>query len=118
VGDRRPDQRPERLPAGPDLPLIDPAAATFEAVADEYDLGRPTWPDAAVEAAGLPREAAVADLGAGTGKLTRVLLGHFDRVIAIEPLDGMRRLIPPAADVRAGTAEAIPLADKSLDGVF
>jgi SAM-dependent methyltransferase len=87
-------------------------------VAAEYDFGRPTWPSLAVEAAGLPRVAAVADLGAGTGKLTRVLLGYFDRVIAIEPLAGMRVLIPAEADVRDGTAEAIPLADASLDGVF
>lgn len=67
---------------------------------------------------GLPREADIADLGAGTGKLTRVLLEHFDRVIAIEPLDGMRVLIPPEAEVLAGTAEESPLPDASLDGVF
>jgi SAM-dependent methyltransferase len=98
--------------------VIDPAAATFERVADEYDFGRPSWPPEAIAAAGLPRDADVLDLGAGTGKLTRVLLGAFDRVIAIEPLDGMRALIPPEASVLAGTAEAIPLADASLDGIF
>jgi SAM-dependent methyltransferase len=98
--------------------VIDPAAATFEEVAVEYDFGRPSWPPEAVAAAGLPRDADVLDLGAGTGKLTRVLLGQFDRVIAIEPLDGMRALIPAEASVLAGTAEAIPLADASLDGIF
>ena len=98
--------------------MIDPAAATFDRVADEYDFGRPSWPPEAVAAAGLPRDADILDLGAGTGKLTRVLLGQFDRVIAIEPLDGMRALIPPEARVLTGTAEAIPLADESIDGIF
>jgi len=98
--------------------LIDAAAATFESVAAEYEFGRPSWPPAAVTAAGLPRDADVLDLGAGTGKLTRVLLEHFERVTAVEPLDGMRALIPREARVLAGTAEAIPLEDSSLDGVF
>ena len=77
--------------------MIDPAAATFELVAAEYDFGRPSWPPEAVAAAGLPRDADVLDLGAGTGKLTRVLLCQFDRVTAVEPLDGMRALIPQEA---------------------
>jgi SAM-dependent methyltransferase len=98
--------------------MIDRAATTFEPYAAEYDLGRPSYPDAAVEAAGLPQEATVLDLGAGTGKLTRVLLRHFAHVIAVEPLDGMRALVPSQAQVLAGTAEHIPLAGSSLDGVF
>jgi len=98
--------------------MIDPAAATFERVAAEYDYGRPSWPPEAVASVGLPREADIADLGAGTGKLTRVLLEQFDSVIAIEPLDGMRALIPVEAEVLAGTAEAIPLRNECLDGVF
>ena len=98
--------------------MIDPAAATFERVAAEYDYGRPSWPPEAIASVGLPREAAVADLGAGTGKLTRVLLGRFEHVIAIEPLAGMRALIPGEAEALPGTAEEIPLPGESLDGVF
>ena len=98
--------------------MIDPAAASFERVAAEYDFGRPSWPAAAVERLGLPRSAVALDLGAGTGKLTRVLLGRFDRVIAVEPLDGMRALIPAEAEALVGTAESIPLADESVDAVF
>jgi len=98
--------------------VIDPAAATFERVAAEYDYGRPSWPPEAIASVGLPREAAVADLGAGTGKLTRVLLGRFEHVIAIEPLAGMRALIPGEAEALPGTAEEIPLPGESLDGVF
>ena len=101
-----------------DVPVIHPAAASFERVAAEYDFGRPSWPSAAVESLGLPRSAVVLDLGAGTGKLTRVLLRHFDQVIAVEPLDGMRALIPKKAETLAGTAEAILLSDESVDAVF
>jgi ubiquinone/menaquinone biosynthesis C-methylase UbiE len=98
--------------------VIDPAAASFERVALEYDFGRPSWPAEAVASLGLPRTTIVLDLGAGTGKLTRVLLGQFDRVIAVEPLDGMRALIPREAEVLAGTAEAIPLPGESVGAVF
>jgi SAM-dependent methyltransferase len=97
---------------------IDPAAASFERVAADYELGRPSWPAAAVESVGLPRQAVVLDLGAGTGKLTRVLLERFARVIAVEPLTGMRELIPHEAEVLDGTAESIPLPDASVDGTF
>ncbi len=72
---------------------------------------------------GLPLtgDAEVLDLGAGTGKLTRLLTQRYRRVIAVEPLDGMRAILErvvPDAESRAGSAEAIPLADGSVDGVF
>jgi SAM-dependent methyltransferase len=63
----------------------------------------------------------VLDLGAGTGKLTRVLADHYARVIAVEPLDELRRILEarvPEADVREGRAEEIPLAEGEVDGVF
>lgn len=61
------------------------------------------------------------DLGAGTGKLTRVLVERYSHVIAVEPLDGMREVLErvvPAAESLAGAAESIPVADDSADGVF
>jgi SAM-dependent methyltransferase len=63
----------------------------------------------------------VLDLGAGTGKLTRVLADRYARVIALEPLDELRAILGervPEADVHAGRAEEIPLEDASVDGVF
>ncbi len=69
----------------------------------------------------LDRDATVLDLGAGTGKLTKVLVARYARVIAVEPLDELRELLEtrvPEADVRAGAAEEIPLEDASVDAVF
>jgi SAM-dependent methyltransferase len=63
----------------------------------------------------------VLDVGAGTGKLTRLLTQRYRRVIAVEPLDGMRAILErvvPAAESHAGSAEAIPLPDASVDAVF
>ena len=69
----------------------------------------------------LGSKAEVLDLGAGTGKLTRMLAARYRRVVAVEPLDGMRAILEqtvPAAESLAGSAEAIPLPEASVDGVF
>src|SRR4051794_25582630 len=66
----------------------------------------------------MPDQARTAlDLGAGTGKLTQRLLELGLDVIAIEPLDEMRALIPPPARSLPGTAEDIPLPDASVDAI-
>ena len=62
----------------------------------------------------------VLDLGAGTGKLTRLLLPSGATVIAVEPLDAMRDRLEaavPDATSLDGTAEAIPLPDGWVDAV-
>jgi ubiquinone/menaquinone biosynthesis C-methylase UbiE len=97
------------------------AVRAFGAQAEAYERGRPGWPaDAVARLIERFGARAVVDLAAGTGKLTRILAEHAD-VTAIEPVDGMRRVLAqtvPTARVMAGTAEAIPLPDGSVDAVF
>ena len=101
-------------------------ARSFDGAARSYELGRPGM--AARRRSRSPpagsaceRGAAVLDLAAGTGKLTRLLAGRFASVTAVEPLPGMRAVLEaevPGALALAGTAEEIPLAGASLDAVF
>ena len=96
-------------------------SGSFDRWPDDYERGRPGWPREVVEIPGLPAAASVLDLGAGTGKLTRLLVDAFDRVVAVEPAEAMRRLLVPLcpnAEVLPGTAEEIPLADAPVDAVF
>jgi SAM-dependent methyltransferase len=88
---------------------------------DDYERGRPGWPAEVVDVPGLQSAETVLELGAGTGKLTRLLVPAFKRVVAVEPAEAMRRLLValcPDAQVLAGSAEQIPLADASIDAVF
>ena len=89
-------------------------ALSFGSAAAEYDAARPSYPAEAVRwAVGDARR--VLDLGAGTGKLTRVVLDLGLEAVAVEPDDAMRALIP--AESHPGTAEEIPLPDASVDAI-
>ena len=94
---------------------------SFGHVAEVYDRVRPPYLPEALDRAQEELEfdpsAEVLDLAAGTGRLTEELARRFDRVIAVEPNDAMRELIS-AGEVVAGSAEAIPLADATVDAVF
>jgi SAM-dependent methyltransferase len=91
---------------------------SFGSGAASYAIGRPRYPEAIIRW-GLPANATSAvDLGAGTGLLTIGLLELGLDVTAVEPLDEMRALIPPPAHPVAGSAEAIPVANESVDAVF
>ena len=96
-------------------------AKSFDRAAEEYERTRPDYPDAVLDVLPLGPEATVVDVGAGTGKLTRVLARHYARVLAVEPLDRMRAILEqvvPAAESYPGSAEKLPLPDASVDGVF
>jgi SAM-dependent methyltransferase len=100
------------------------AAAGFGAAADIYERARPSYPEEAVawisERAKLGPGMTVVDVGAGTGKLTRLLLPTGARVVAVEPVPEMRaKLMEVAAGAEAvdGTAEQLPLPDASADAI-
>jgi SAM-dependent methyltransferase len=94
---------------------------SFDGVAEEYEQTRPSYPPALLDALPLDADATVLDLGAGTGKLTRVLAERYRDVTAVEPLANMRAMLErvvPGVTALAGSAERIPLDDGSVDGVF
>ena len=99
---------------------LHPATRGFGLAADVYERGRPDYPASAIawliNRLGLRPGRTVVDLAAGTGKLTRLLVPSGADVIAVEPIAEMRALIP-GAPAFPGTAEAIPLADSSVDAV-
>jgi SAM-dependent methyltransferase len=93
---------------------------SFGPAADAYERYRPGYPSAAVAwvTGDAPRR--VLDLGAGTGKLTRALLAAGHEVVAVEPDPAMREAFAsllPQIEVLAGSAEALPLPDRSVDAV-
>jgi ubiquinone/menaquinone biosynthesis C-methylase UbiE len=94
---------------------------SFDSVADVYERSRPEYaPDALAWIARRLRLDRVLDLGAGTGKLTRQLMALGADVVAVEPGDEMRAVLArsvPGVDVRAGSAEEIPLEDASVDAI-
>ena len=69
-------------------------ALSFGTAAADYVRGRPSYPVEAIDVAGIPSEATVVDLAAGTGKLTEVLATRFTRVVAVEPDESMRAANP------------------------
>jgi ubiquinone/menaquinone biosynthesis C-methylase UbiE len=109
-----------------EFPESDPVwarrASSFGSHAAAYAEQRPGYPEAAVRwaLAGAPG-GRVLDLGAGTGKLTELLVAQADELIAVEPDSGMleelrRRL--PGVDARQGSAEDIPVPDASVDAIM
>lgn len=96
----------------------------FGAEAQAYERSRPSYPPDAVawlvDHLQVRPGAVVADLAAGTGKFTRLLVPTGATVVAIEPVEGMRdvlRAALPGAPIVAGTAEAMPVKSSSLDVV-
>lgn len=103
---------------------LHPLAARFADVADAYERGRPEYtPEIAqaimAELSVAPGER-VLDLAAGTGKLTRALVGVGLDVIAVEPQARLRAILAAsigAERVLDGSAERIPLPSESMAAV-
>ena len=96
----------------------------FSTQAATYAQGRPDYPRQLTgwltNTLLINPRSSVIDLGAGTGKFTRLLSTLAPSLIAVEPVEAMgaqlSKLLP---DVRllSGTADAIPLPDASADAL-
>ena len=100
------------------------AAAGFGAAADLYERARPSYPPDAIDwiaaRTGLAAGRTVVDLGAGTGKLTRLLVQTGACVVAVEPVAEMRaklEQVVPGVEALDGTAESMPLPDGAADAI-
>src|SRR5512144_2593010 len=91
--------------------LVDPADAWGGGDnASSYERGRPSYPPEAVEqlarVLNIGPGRTVVDLGAGTGKFTRLLVATGAHVVAVEPQAAMREQLsavaPPSVDVLDG----------------
>lgn len=100
-------------------------STSFGRAAAAYESGRPRYPVDAVEwmlhpARRADRAMRVADVGAGTGKLTRALVELGSEVVAIDPdtvmLANLRGNVG-GVPTFVGAAEALPLPDASVDAV-
>lgn len=92
---------------------------------DNYVKFRPTYPADAIdflyEKAGFAEDRVIADVGAGTGIFSKLLLERGSRVIALEPNEAMREAALRSLsgvgryEARPGSAEATGLPSQSVD---
>jgi SAM-dependent methyltransferase len=93
----------------------------FGSVAEQYDLYRPAPPREVESVFGDLRGLQVLEVGAGTGKWTRLMIELGAVVTVVEPDDDMRAvLVRRSPDVRVlkGVAEALPVDDATFDAVL
>lgn len=98
---------------------------SFNGRAEVYTKARPSYPEAAIVYIQglLPRDAVIAEVGAGTGKLTVLLAAIGYKIYAIEPNQDMRQQLQnnvasyPNVRVLDASAEATTLHDQCVDAV-
>ena len=94
-------------------------ANSFDKAAEVYERSRPSYPQEAVDWLLDSSPKAVLDLGAGTGKFTRLLEGRVETIYAVDPSENMlAQQDATSVTTIQGTAENIPLPDNSVDAVF
>lgn len=104
----------------------DELSTSFGAAAGAYQSGRPDYPRDAVDWLLDPvrtpgRALRVADVGAGTGKLTRTIVEAGADVVAIDPDPEMLAVLRESVrgvPTFVGTAERMPLPDASVDALL
>nr|WP_187698725.1 class I SAM-dependent methyltransferase [Paenibacillus alvei] len=99
----------------------------FSSRVDAYVKYRPSYPTEALaylyDVVGLRPEDVIADIGAGTGKFSKLLLGKGSRVTAVEPNQPMREAAErelggnPNYRAISGAAETTGLPDHSVDHI-
>lgn len=106
------------------MSIHDAAQTGFTAEAGTYERGRPEYPEGVLhwlrDTLRIGAGGTVVDLGAGTGKFTKLLARTGADLIAIEPVEAMRdRLAQTVPDARviAGTAASMPIGEASVDAV-
>jgi SAM-dependent methyltransferase len=106
------------------MPVHEVAAQGFGEGAEIYEQARPSYPPEAVawlvEHLDIAPGALVADVAAGTGKLTRLLTPTGAALVAVEPVPGMGATFTrmcPNVPLVAGTAEQLPVRGGALDAI-
>ena len=103
-------------------------AQVFDAIAADYDVHRPGYPEELVDAAlhlgGLGAGASVLEIGCGTGKLTELLAARGLRIDAVDPgaklIEAARRRVGDSPDVtfHLGRFEDVELPKDAYDAAF
>lgn len=100
----------------PDMHAV--RARSFDRGAEVYEIARPTYPHAAVSWLLRDRPTRVADLAAGTGKLTRLIAPRVREVVAVDIAPNMLaqlRRAAPGIRTQVGSAERTGLPDAGAD---
>lgn len=105
------------------IPTVHPSTQGFQRATAAYERGRPGYPaeivDLLTDELGLAPDHTAIDVGAGTGKFTR-LIAPLAKVIAVEPLSNMRTHLRSISHLRFidGTADDLPLPSHCADFIF
>src|SRR5438552_19041624 len=89
-------------------------AADYERLRPDYAPEAGEW---LAEQTGLGSDSVVLDLGAGTGKLTRLRVGKAGKEVALEPAANMLAVVRDAvahAVAQEGTGEAMRVPDRAV----
>jgi SAM-dependent methyltransferase len=101
--------------------MVNPRATSFGEVASDYRAWRPSYPADAVEWLAPSAPARVADVGAGTGKLTELLMARDLDVDVVDPDDRMLTVLSrncPTARLHQSDSAHIPVEDDALNAVL